>query len=187
MSPPFRRRRSSEPKFRVSFVGLLEPWKGFHYLVDAFNMLDLPDSELIFWGGAGTRAATQYFQEQVRRNPNIAVRPVQVRKCYGEVYAKSSVLVHPSLSEGFGYVVAEAMASGIPVIVTRYAGAADLVTDGENGYIVPPRDPEAIRDRLAHMAAHPALVREMGRAARETMQARRWRPMAELCSCTGAS
>jgi glycosyltransferase involved in cell wall biosynthesis len=160
-----------EPKFRVSFVGLLEPWKGFHYLVDAFNLLDLPDSELVFWGGAGSRAVTQYLQEQMGRNPKIQVRPVEVRKCYGEVYAKSSVLVHPSLSEGFGYVVAEAMASGIPVIVTRNAGAADLVTEGKNGYIVPVRDPGAIRDRLAHLAAHPALVREMGKAARDAMQA----------------
>jgi glycosyltransferase involved in cell wall biosynthesis len=168
-------------KFRVSFVGLLEPWKGFHYLVDAFNALDLPDSELVFWGGTGSRAVSQYLAEQIHRNPRIQIQPAEVRKCYGEVYAKSSVLVHPSLSEGFGYVVAEAMASGIPVIVTRNAGAADLVVDGENGYVVPARDPEAIRDRLAHLAAHPALLEEMGRAARASMEARNgdvWREYA---------
>ena len=95
---------------------------------------------------------------------------MEVRTRYGEVYGKSTVLVHPSLSEGFGYVVAEAMASGIPVIVSRNAGAADLVVDGENGYVVPARDWEAIRDRLAHLASHPALVEKMGRAARATMR-----------------
>ena len=58
---------------------------------------------------------THYIREHTERNPRIQARPVEVRKCYGEVYAKSSVLVHPSLSEGFGYVVAEAMASGIPM------------------------------------------------------------------------
>jgi len=161
-----------EPKFRISFVGLLEPWKGFHYLVDAFNRLELPDSELIFWGAPGSRPITKYISEQRNRNPRIQVRPVQVRNCYGEVYAKSSVLVHPSLTEGFGYVVAEAMASGIPVIVTRNAGAADLVKDGESGYVIPAQDPEAIRDRLAHLAAHPALLKKMGHAARESMKAR---------------
>ena len=160
------------PTFRVSFVGLLEPWKGFHYLVDAFDKLDLPDSELILWGGSGSRPVSQYIQERIERNPRIQVRPVVVRESYGEVYAKSSVLVHPSLSEGFGYVVAEALASGIPVIVTRNTGAADLVADGENGYVIPPQDPEAIRDRLAHLAAHPALLRKMGQAARASMQAR---------------
>jgi glycosyltransferase involved in cell wall biosynthesis len=161
-----------EPKFRVSFVGLLEPWKGFHYLVDAFQGLPVRDSELIFWGAPGSRPVTQYIGERVRRDPRIQVRPVQVRQCYGEVYGKSSVLVHPSVSEGFGYVVAEAMASGIPVIVTRNAGAADLVTDGVNGYVVPARDPEAIRERLAHLVAHPALLRKMGHAARESMRVR---------------
>lgn len=170
-----------QSKFRISFVGLLEPWKGFHYLMDAFEALDLPDSELIFWGAAGTRSISQYLQEHLARNPRIQLRPIEVRSAYGEVYGKSSVLVHPSLSEGFGYVVAEAMASGVPVIVTKNAGAADLVVDGQNGFVVPARDPEAIRDRLAHLAAHPALVKKMGHAARETMRARNgdeWRQYA---------
>jgi len=161
-----------EPKFRVSFVGMLEPWKGFHYLVEAFNALDLADSELVLWAAPGSRAIARYIREQTDRNPKIRIRPDQVRHCYGEAYGKSSVLVHPSLSEGFGYVVVEAMASGIPVIVTRNTGAADLVVDGENGYVIPAGDAEAIRDRLAHLAAHPALLKKMGRAARETMLAR---------------
>ncbi len=165
----FPEAKFDEPKFRVSFVGLIEPWKGFHYLIEAFNSLNLPDSELILWGGSGSRPANRYLQEQMARNPAIVVRPVEVRSLgYGEVYAKSSVLVHPSLADGFGYVVAEAMASGIPVIVTDKTGAADLIVDGQNGYIVPPRDSEAIRDRLENLANNPGLLREMGRAARET-------------------
>ncbi len=48
--------------FRVSFVGLMEPWKGFHYLVDAFQKLDLPTAELVFWGAPGTRPVSHYFQ-----------------------------------------------------------------------------------------------------------------------------
>jgi glycosyltransferase involved in cell wall biosynthesis len=163
----------TNPRFQISFVGLLEPWKGFHYLIEAFQSLALPDSELILWGGPGTRSVSKYLAGQLARNSAIKVRPVSVRQVgYGEVYGKSSVLVHPSLSEGFGYVVAEAMASGIPVIVTRNTGSADLVVDGKNGYVVPARDPEAIRDRLAHLASHPAVTREMGRAARETMRSR---------------
>lgn len=174
ISPPialeeFPEARFEEPKFRISFVGLIEPWKGFHYLVEAFNSLNLVDGELVLWGGTGSRSVSRYLQEQVARNPSIVVKPVEVRRYgYGEVYGKSSVLVHPSLADGFGYVVAEAMASGIPVIVTSSTGASDLIIDGHNGYIIPPADSAAIRDRLAHLAAHPVLVREMGRAARET-------------------
>lgn len=157
------------PKFTVSFVGLLEPWKGFHYLVEAFDKLNLRDSELVLWGGPGSRSVSRYLAESMARNPRIVLRPVEVRRLgYDKVYGQSSVLVHPSLSDGFGYVVAEAMASGIPVIVTRNTGAACLVRDGVNGYVVPPADSEAIRDRLSHLAANPALLKEMGRAARQT-------------------
>jgi glycosyltransferase involved in cell wall biosynthesis len=156
-------------KFRVCFVGLLQPWKGFHYLVEAFQRLALRDAELTLWGGAGARPITKYLEEKLAACPDVRVVPAEVRRVgYGEVYGSSSVLVHPSLTDGFGYVVAEAMASGIPVIVSRNAGAADLVVDGVNGYVVPPRDVDAIADRLRHLAERPALVREMGAAARES-------------------
>jgi glycosyltransferase involved in cell wall biosynthesis len=156
-------------KFRISFVGLIEPWKGFHYLIEAFNALGRSDCELILWGGPSPRPIRNYLLQQMAANPAIHQRPVEVRRVgYGEVYAKSHVLVHPSLTDGFGLVVAEAMASGIPVIVTSTSGAADWVTDGVNGYVVPPRDSAAIRERLRHLIDKPALVRQMGREARET-------------------
>ena len=159
------------PTFRVCFVGLIEPWKGFHYLIQAFHQLALADSELVLWGGPGARGIARYLREQMARNPAITVRPVSVRSVgYDHVYAASSVLVQPSLSDGFGYVVGEAMACGIPVIVTSTAGASDVVVDGANGYIVPPGDADAICERLRHLAAHPALLREMGRRAREAVR-----------------
>jgi glycosyltransferase involved in cell wall biosynthesis len=159
-----------QPAFRVCFAGLIEPWKGFHYLIEAFNTLGRADSELVLWGGAGSRPVTNYLREQTGQNPRIQVRPVEIRQVgYGPVYGEASVLVHPSLSDGFGYVVGEAMACGLPVIVTSASGAADLVRDGVNGYVVPPGDAGAIRDRLDHLANNPALVRSMGAAARATV------------------
>lgn len=173
----FPQAQFNEAKFRISFVGLIEPWKGFHYLIEAFNDLRLPDAELVLWGGPGSRPVSRYLAEHTKANPAIHIRPVEVRALgYGEVYAKSSVLVHPSLSDGFGYVVAEAMASGIPVIVTENTGAADLVVDGENGYVVALRDVPALRERLLFLANNPARLRRMGAAARET--ARRLTPAA---------
>ncbi|HXT62742.1 MAG TPA: glycosyltransferase family 4 protein [Pyrinomonadaceae bacterium] len=174
VSPPidfekFTAAQFTEPKFRVSFVGLIEPWKGFHYLIDAFNGLEIPDSELVLWGGSGTRSVSRYLSREMARNSRIVLKSVEVRSYgYGEVYGKSSVFVHPSLADGFGYGVAEAMASGLPVIVTRNTGAAEFVIDGQNGYVVPAADSEAIRDRLEHLAKNPALLRKMGQAARET-------------------
>ena len=167
----FPRAEFTESKFRVSFVGLIEPWKGFHYLVEAFDSLKLRDSELVLWGGSGSRPVTKYLNEHMRRNSSIKVRAVEVRSFgYGEVYGKSSVLVHPSMADGFGYVVAEAMASGIPVIVTRNTGAAELVHDGKNGYVIPAGARDAIADRLRHLEMNPDLVRRMGASARESVQ-----------------
>ena len=170
-----------EPKFRVSFVGLIEPWKGFHHLVEAFNAASLKDSELVLWGGPGARSIHRYLQQHMARNRAIVVNPVEVRSFgYGNVYAKSSVLVHPSLCDGFGYVVAEAMASGIPVITTKNTGAAQFVVDGENGYIVDPTDRSMLVDRLTYLAKNPTLVKEMGQAARRTAQGMTFTKMRQL-------
>ncbi|HYR43562.1 MAG TPA: glycosyltransferase family 4 protein, partial [Terriglobia bacterium] len=162
----------SEPKFRVSFVGLFQPWKGFHYLIEAFRRLSVADAELVLWGASGWRPISDYLAEQRTLDPRIVIRTAtDVRLAgYENVYGKSSVLVHPSLGDGFAYVVTEAMASGIPVIVTSTTGAAELVVDGKNGYIVPPRDSQAILERLEHLAKSPSLLREMGRAARESLR-----------------
>ena len=157
----------SQPCFRIIFVGLLEPWKGFHYLVEAFEALNLAGAELVLWGGPGARGISRYLREKMSRNRRIVIQPTSVRAVgYAQVYGAASVLVQPSLADGFGYAVGEAMASGLPVIVTRATGAEEMVTDGENGYVVPPGDRDAIADRLRHLAARPALVREMGRKAR---------------------
>ncbi len=160
-----------EGRFRASFVGLIEPWKGFHYLLEAWDAWKPKEAELVLWGGPGSRAATHMLRKYQLRNDSIEVRPVEVRQVgYEEVYARTHVLVHPSLADGFSYAVVEAMASGVPVIVTDNTGAADLVEDGVNGYIVPTADPHALRERLEHLHQHPELLPRMGEKARETVR-----------------
>lgn len=160
----------AEPVFRVIFVGLIAPWKGFHYLVEGFLRAAIPNSELVFWGGSGIRRVTEYAGDVARKHPNIHFRAQEVRRVgLDEVYGRASVLVHPSLSDGFGLVVGEAMASGLPVVVTSCSGAADLVRDGQNGFVIPPRDPEAIAERLRWLAANQSQLREMGQRARQAV------------------
>lgn len=168
----FKVARFEHDRFRVAYVGTLEPWKGFDVLVDAFMSLGLKDAELKLWGGTTSRVVAHWLARRMARNPAIAARAVDVAAFgYERVYGEATVLVHPSWTDGFALVVGEAMACGIPVIVTDRTGAADLVRDGLNGYVVPAGNADAIRDRLAHLAQRPALVREMGAAARATMAA----------------
>ncbi len=74
-------------------------------------------------------------------------------------------MVLPSVEDGFGLVLAQAMACGCPVIGTENTGAAELVDDGCEGYIVPIRDVDVLAQRLQYMADHPDERAAMGRRA----------------------
>lgn len=157
--------------FRVGFVGLLEPWKGFHYLIEAFGALGLSGAELHLLGGSGSRPVARYLREATARWPAIALRPVEVQQVgLAAAYGGLSVLVHPSLADGFGLVVAEAMACGVPAIVSTAAGAADLIEDGVNGFLVPPGDRDAIAERLDLLARDPDRRHALGREARRSAE-----------------
>lgn len=85
-------------------------------------------------------------------------------------YAACDVFVIPSLQEAFGLVAAEAMASGKPVIGTRVGGILDQITDGINGFLVEPRSPEQIAERIHRLVRNPRKAKEMGRKGRITVE-----------------
>jgi len=78
----------------------------------------------------------------------------------------------PSLDEGLPTVVLEAMASGVPVVATDCGGVSEAVTDGVEGFVVPPRDAEALAAALTRLWREPDLRRRMGEAARDTATSR---------------
>ena len=83
------------------------------------------------------------------------------------------MFVFPSLLEGMGLVVLEAMASGLPVITTPN-GPGDLVRDGVDGFVVPIRDVDAIVEKLEYLRAHPEDRLRMGQNARERAKEFTW-------------
>jgi glycosyltransferase involved in cell wall biosynthesis len=78
---------------------------------------------------------------------------------------KHDVLVLPSISEGFGLVILEALSCGLPVVTTRNSGGPEVVRDGREGYFVPIRSAEAIAEKLELLARDPALLESMSEAA----------------------
>ncbi|HYM15522.1 MAG TPA: glycosyltransferase family 4 protein [Dehalococcoidia bacterium] len=145
---------------RVLFAGHVTQRKGIAYLLDAMRLLDPARFALQIVGpvtgsGAGLRQYAGLFRHAA------GVRP----RGMPAVYAAADVLVLPSVNEGSALVVLEAMACGLPVIVTPNAGA-DAVRDGVDGFVVPVRSPEAIAERLAALQADPELARRMGASAR---------------------
>ena len=86
------------------------------------------------------------------------------------------------MSELLGLVVLEAIASGTPVICSRLGGLPEIVEHGVTGYLVPPGDVAELRERIAELAADPALAARLGRNARDLVLARfTWKACAERC------
>jgi histidinol-phosphate phosphatase family protein len=95
-------------------------------------------------------------------------------------YAAADVFVTTPWYEPFGITPVEAMACGTPVIGANVGGIKTTVRDGVTGYLVPPRDPEALAGRLAHLFGHPDLLRQLGRrAVRRARALYTWRGVAE--------
>jgi glycosyltransferase involved in cell wall biosynthesis len=158
------------------FVGFFSREKGPALLLDAWlEVADrAPDTALVFVGPTTSR----YYEIEpaIYENMRAAVRArgLESRVVFVErtdrielFYRACDVLVLPSLREGLPNVVIEAMASGVPVIVSRLPGVTDsLVDDGVNGWLVPPGDRPALAAALVDALMHPEAAAERGRAGR---------------------
>lgn len=157
--------------FRVLYIGTIEPRKGLPYLVQAFVQANIPNSELLIIGGVSTRGLKKFMAETLSKHSNIKQEFWNFNQDDPtKVFGISSVLVLPSVEDGFGLVALEAMASGLPVIVTSQCGAADVVNSGINGFITPPRDVETMANQLKFLAENEAIRSEMGQVCRVNSQ-----------------
>ena len=168
------RARLSLPLRYFIYVGRLVRAKGVFELVEAYAQLDdeiRAKVGLVFVGDGADRS------ELIKRASRITPEKIQFpgfvqREGLAEFYALADALVFPTHSDPWGLVVNEAMSCGLPVIVTRVAGcAADLVKDGWNGFVVPPRDPSQLAAPMARLAGSSGLRIQMGSRSRERVQA----------------
>ncbi len=151
--------------FRVIYCGNISLRKGVHYLLQAFAELNIDNAELWLIGAkpgpAFARIIAQYTSNKVRFLGTFPQNELR------QIYAKGSVFVLPSLADGFGMVVPQAMACGLPVLVTENVGAADIVREGKSGFVIPVRDVKALREKLLFLYENPGLASEMGKQARQ--------------------
>ena len=168
-----------DSRFRALFVGAHSIRKGIGYLFDAVRPLVKAGSLELWMVGSVTSDGRSILE----RNSDLFVaHGVQPRSRLSWYYSQASVLVMPSIEEGLALVQAQAMACGLPVIATVNTGAEDLFTDGVEGFIVPPRDPEAIRDRLQFLLDNPERLAAMKAAALERVRfLGGWARYAESC------
>jgi starch synthase len=156
-----------DQKLRLLFVGHLRQRKGLSYLFDAMKALDSA-ATLTLIGPKPVDCAA--LTEALSRHRWLGAVPY-TRVL--EEMRRHDVLVLPSLIEGFALVILEAMAQGVPVITTPNSGAATVIENGIDGYIVPIRDSEAIADRVMRLANR-ADLSHMSAAALEKARTMSW-------------
>lgn len=150
-------------RFSVIWASSYTQTKGIGYLLEALAREPVPDIELVVAGYPSGPDAIALYEGRIR------VRRLGYisRQQLGQVMGRCHVHVFPTLLEGFGRNIIEAMASGLPVITTPHCAGPDLIEDGVTGFIVPIRDVDAICEKLAWIHDHPQAAREMGAHAHE--------------------
>jgi len=160
----------AEDDLVVACVGRLAAEKNLDVLLKAFAAIQCvrPEARLVLVGDGPMRADLR------RRCPQAVFAGMRVGDDLSAHYASADLLLFPSLTETFGNVTTEAMASGLAVVAFHYAAAAKVIRGGENGVTVPFGDEQAYVKAAAATASDLATCRQMGRAARQAALELSW-------------
>ena len=154
----------------VLYVGRLAPEKNLKLVFAAFAAMHKcnPRTRLVLVGDGPDRATLQAAY------PQAVFCGMRSGVDLSRHYASAEVFLFPSLTETFGNVTIEAMASGLAVVAYNYAAAEDLISHNESGALAAYDDAEAFIAQAARLAADPALAQRMAQAARHTAQKMSW-------------
>lgn len=176
----------------IIFAGRIEPLKGIDTLLQAMALIqerhpaaiknvcvaiiggdpwsDTPDAEM---------ARLQEMRLQLGIHDIVTFLGAKDQEVLPNYYAAAEMVVMPSHYESFGMVALEAMAMGTPVIASEVGGLAFLVRDGENGFHVPSRDPEALAESIYILLTNDECRQQLGRQAHEHAQQYDWKLIVE--------
>lgn len=162
---------------RLVSVGRLHWKKGHHHVLAAVALLRDRgvDARLRIVGDGPELEAVAFARHQLGLDDHVDLVRGLDRPAAWQELARAQAFVHGAVSEGFGNAVLEAQAAGLPVVTTDAEGLAENIEPGVTGLLVPRRDPEAMADALAELAADPARRVAMGEAGRRRAR-ERFRP-----------
>lgn len=165
---------SHQEGFTFVFVGRIVRDKGINELVAAFDRLhgDYPDARLVLIGPREDDLDPVLPATLERINSGNGIETVGPQSDVRPFYASADALVFPSYREGFPNVVIEAGAMGLPCIVTDINGSREIIIDGQNGVIVPPRDEEALYQAMKRFVEQPDEIAAMAQKARGLIASR---------------
>ena len=151
----------------IGMVARLDLQKGFEYLLRAVRDLRkmFPGIVLVIVGEGPDRKAIESMVQEYGLQSNVVL--AGQRNDMPGVYAAMDIFVLPSLNEGLPMTLLEAMASAKPVVTTRVGAIPSVIADGENGFLVGPRDSAGLKNALSRLLANPDLGRRLGARAHD--------------------
>ena len=152
-------------------AGSLTEQKGHTYLIDAFDIVRKKNAgrsvQLIIFGEGELRGE---LQQQITRLGLARVAKLPGVAPVKEIVGIADIFIMPSLWEGMSVMLLEAMAAGTPIIATDVSGSRELITDAENGFLVPPKNARALAKRIVALLHDTALRARFGRASIKEVQ-----------------
>jgi glycosyltransferase involved in cell wall biosynthesis len=162
--------KKDEVKNKLLYVGRLEIFKGVDYLIKAMPdiLKKFPDTELIIAGDGREKSNLQKLSESLSLQNSIKFIGHVSKEEVEKLYRDTSVVVVPSVwDEAFGKIGVEAMSVGRPVIASDVGGISDWLKNGQNGYLIPPKDSSKISESVVRLFEDKELLVEIGNRARE--------------------
>ena len=160
----FKQIPKEDTVFRVVCAGSFTLQKGVQYLLKAFYELNLPNSELIHLGKVNDETnelINKYSCDKIKFMGH------QEQSSLYKFYSQGSVFVMMSIQDGFGMVLTQAMACGLPIITSSNTGGEDLITEnGIEGFVIPIRNVESLKEKLLFLYENPEKTKKMGEAAK---------------------
>ena len=156
-------KKKNKDKFTIISTGSISVRKGSHYLLKAFNNLNLPNSELIFIGDISSDF--KQITNKYKNVSNIKFIKKQNQEKLKYFYNAADLFVLCSIEEGLAMVQAQAMACGLPVICTTNTGGSEIVDDDVNGYVIPIRNIKILMDKIKMLYNDEDKLQEMSKNA----------------------
>ncbi|TAL12089.1 MAG: glycosyltransferase family 1 protein [Nitrospirae bacterium] len=156
----------------IGTVGRLVPIKGHEWLLRAAPrvLAEFPHATVVLIGDGPLMGALRQLAEELGVGRRVLF--LGERQDVPECLAACDLFAFPSLNEGMGRALIEAMAAGLPVVATDVGGIPDIVVDGESGALVPPKDPAALADAILALLRDPERRRACGEAAKRRVDDR---------------
>lgn len=162
----------------IGIVGNIKPWKGQHVLIEAMRLLkpSFPNLKCLIVGDVSSLEEDKaYFArlnglvKQYGLEKNVVF--TGFRKDIYDIISKFEILIHTSVEpEPFGRVILEGLVLGKPVIATAHGGPLEIITDGINGYLVPPNSPKDLAEKIEYLIGNRDVRQKIGVQAKKLVE-----------------